>query len=290
MNDITRPMRVLTVLLDVPVPPRSGFHLRQIAVLDLIRELGCESHALVFTTVDRPVVTPDVSDLYDDVRHAGPRIEYGSLRLAHRAWTRAQTGWSTLLQRPASAYPFAIPYDLANVGTVVGDGLVATKADAVVLPTTVLHLAPRIAAAGALVIGGAADVISQITRRVLRHSLRRPWKVPGLLVNHLATMAQERRFLGAWAEIWTSTEGKGPTLRWRLMATPSSPQRTALGAIPLSRRRFPKARTEFSLRANLWRFEERGLLAAPPRVPASGPPDRGHDVRGDVETSGLRVR
>src|SRR5438046_2768920 len=71
-----RSPRVLTVLLDVPVPPETGLHLRQLVILRLVRDLGCDSEALVFTTADRPQVSAEMLERCDNARHAGPRVEY----------------------------------------------------------------------------------------------------------------------------------------------------------------------------------------------------------------------
>jgi glycosyltransferase involved in cell wall biosynthesis len=57
------------------------------------------------------------------------------------------------------------------------------------------------------------DIVSQATRRLLKFSRHQPWRLPGLLVNHLATVAQERLFLGACSEIWATTESEAALLR-----------------------------------------------------------------------------
>jgi hypothetical protein len=110
-------------------------------------------------------------------------------------------------------YPFSLPYDLAGVSPLIVETIAAVHADAVVLPTFMVHLAPQVRAAGAIVIGDAGDIISQVTRRVLGYGRRNPWRLPGLLANHLVTRAQEGFFLSSCAEIWATTESEAASLR-----------------------------------------------------------------------------
>lgn len=206
-------MRVLTVLLDVPYPAETGLHLRQIAILRLVRELGCVSHSLVFTSSDRPTVVAELHELCDRVHDGGPRVEYGGLTARKRVMLRARMILPALLAYPGEMYPYSIPYDMAGACRTVLRTATAAEADVVVLPTILLHLAPRLSTAGFLVIGDAPDIVSHLTGRVLRTSRAVPWRLPGLLINHLATRSQESLFLAACAEIWTSTTAESEDLR-----------------------------------------------------------------------------
>lgn len=206
-------LRVLTVLLDVPYPAETGLHLRQLAVLRLVRDLGCHSHSLVFTTPERPVVAPQLHELCDQVHDGGPRVEYLSLSTGRRAKFRAQMVLPALLGRPSAMYPYSIPYDMAGASRKVLQSARDVEADAVVLPTILLHLAPSLSAAGFLVIGDAPDIVSHLTRRVLSATRAAPWRLPGLLVNHLATRSQEALFLAACTEVWTSTAAESEEIR-----------------------------------------------------------------------------
>jgi len=212
-------MRVLTVLVDVPTPARTGLHIRQLAMLRLVRALGCQSHVLVFTTADRPEVPAELGQLCDSVLEAGPRVEYSRLPLLRRALLRGRGIGPALLRRPASMYPFSIPYDLAGGSRLIVEALAAVQADAVLLPTFLVHYAPRVRSAGAMVVGDATDVVSQLTWRLLRFGRRKPWRMPGLVLNHLATAAQEDLFLGACSEIWATTESEAASLRSRAPKT-----------------------------------------------------------------------
>lgn len=206
-------LRVLTVLLDVPVPAETGLHIRQQVILRLVRELGLVSHALVFTTADRPYVPATLLDLCDSVHNAGPRVEYTSLSWGRKLVLRGRMSRQILQPGPVSVYPFSIPYDQAAVSNRIDEAIAAMRADVVILPTILVHLAPRLAAQGTTVIGDAADIVSQLTRRVLAYGLRSPWRLPGLLVNHMATRRQEFLSLGGCAELWATTDAEREVLR-----------------------------------------------------------------------------
>ncbi|MFA5890650.1 MAG: glycosyltransferase family 4 protein [Actinomycetota bacterium] len=196
--------RVLTVLLDVPVPPVTGLHLRQVANLRLIRALGCESHAFVFSTADRSDIQ-SLASLCDGVVDAGPRHEYENIPVTQRIALRAGMALGALCGRPSAVYPFSIPYDLAGARAKLVEAVGETRIDVVVLPTSLLHLAPAIAQQGVSVIGDAVDVLSQLTRKLLSYGRGSPARIPGLLVNHAASRTQERLFLPACDEIWATT-------------------------------------------------------------------------------------
>jgi hypothetical protein len=112
------------------------------------------------------------------------------LSSSSRARLRARMVVPALLQRPSSVYPFSLPYDLAGASDLIADAAVKTNSDIVILPTTLVHLAPRLAAAGVLVIGDAADIVSQPTLRMLAYGRSAPWEYPILLLNYLATRSQ----------------------------------------------------------------------------------------------------
>lgn len=213
------PLRVLTVLLDVPAPARTGLHHRQLTVLRLVRTLGCQSHVLVFTTEERPEVGPELGGLCDAVHLAGRRVEYASLSRGRRLRLRGHSLGAALLSRGAPTYPFSVPYDLADAAGRLDATLRAVKPGAVILPTTLVHLTPRASAGGARVIGDAADIVSQLTRRVIGLSRTAPWRLPGLVANHVITLAQERLFLETCSEVWASTPGEALMLRQRLPGT-----------------------------------------------------------------------
>src|ERR1700737_1053354 len=79
-----RAPRVLAVLLTGPTPPTTGLHLRYVANLRLLRELGCESHALVFMTADRPLIGDDLAALCDGLVDGGSRVEHPDIPLLRR--------------------------------------------------------------------------------------------------------------------------------------------------------------------------------------------------------------
>src|SRR5258708_1804888 len=109
-----RPPRVLAVLLTSPTPPTTGLHLRYIANLRLLRELGCETHALVFTTADRPLIGDELETLCDRVIVGGPRVEYADIPVHRRLTVRAGMALAGLARRPSKAYPYSLSYDFAG--------------------------------------------------------------------------------------------------------------------------------------------------------------------------------
>lgn len=205
--------RVLTVLLDVPTPPVTGFHLRQLAILRLVRDLGCESNVLLFTTADRPQVPHDLSELCEHLVVAGPRVEYATMDWSWRAKTRLRILALSLWGRPSGAYPFSLPYDEAGAVEKILGAAREVHAEVVVLPTVLAHVAQKLQAAGIRVIGDAADIMSELTRRLaLRCGVREPWRLPGVLANHVATTAQEARYLRCFDELWASSRAEADTL------------------------------------------------------------------------------
>jgi glycosyltransferase involved in cell wall biosynthesis len=115
--------------------------------------------------------------------------------------------------RASSVYPFSMPYDLANATQLIAEAARKIEADVVVLPTMLLHIAPTLTNVGVVVIGDAIDIVSQLTWRFLQYGRRKPWRIPGLLVNHLATRRQESLFLRACTEIWATTDEEAALLR-----------------------------------------------------------------------------
>jgi glycosyltransferase involved in cell wall biosynthesis len=208
-----RRLCVLTVLLDVPLPADTGLNLRQLALLKLIRRLGCDSHAFVFTNASRPRVPDELSDHCDGFLTAGPRVEYGALSTLARLSLRARMIGPAMSGRPSLVYPFSVQYDLICAVQRIAEATKEIGADVVVLPTMLLHVAPTLTNAGVLVIGDAIDIVSQLTWRFLQYGKRKPWRIPGLLVNHLATRSQESLFLSACSEIWATTDEEAALLR-----------------------------------------------------------------------------
>jgi glycosyltransferase involved in cell wall biosynthesis len=205
--------RVLTVLLSAPVPPVTGLDLRQLCLLRLVRDLGCESSALVFTTAKRPTVSAALSSYCQTVLDGGRRIEYGRLPAAVRVRSRLRMLGPAIRGTSGCTYPLSLPYDLAGAQETLRGVVERFGIEVVLLPTTLVHYAPMLRALDVVVIGDAADITSELTRRVLRYGVRQPWRVPGLLLNHVATRSQDRLHLGLCQEIWATTEAEAGRLR-----------------------------------------------------------------------------
>jgi len=121
--------------------------------------------------------------------------------------------FSALIRRSSKTYPFSVPYDLAGAEGLVVDAVEELDADVVILPTTLVHFARRLTALGVVVIGDSADVVSQLTRRVLKGVGSAAWRRPGLVVNHFAAVRQEQLFLGKCAEFWATTGAEAEILK-----------------------------------------------------------------------------
>jgi glycosyltransferase involved in cell wall biosynthesis len=81
-------------------------------------------------------------------------------------------------------------------------------ADAVLLPTTLCHWAPDLRRTGAIVIGDAVDITSDLARKLVRsESQCNPVRAAGLAVNYFACLAQEKRFLRQMDEVWVTSPG-----------------------------------------------------------------------------------
>lgn len=204
---------VLVVLLDVPVPATTGLHLRMVANLRLVRELGCRSTALVFRTADRPLLVPELDELCDGIVDGGRRAEYSLLSGGRRAGLRALMAAAAVSGRPSHCYPYSIPYDEVGGREIVQLAADRSGCTGVLLPTLMAHYAPPLRERGLVVIGDAIDVLSSLSWRLLRSVSRsRPLRAPGLGVNFLASRAQERLFLRAFDEIWASSEAEAHQL------------------------------------------------------------------------------
>ena len=194
-------------MVDVPVPRVTGVHVRQLANLRLVRDIGCESHALVFSTAGRPYDPAGMAAVCDGATHAGARVEYSGLGIWKRVSLRLRMATAAILRQPSSTYPFSIPYDLAGLAPKTCAEAARVHADFVVLPTSLLHIAPVLRAQGVRVIGDALDVLSELTLGFLKQEARRnPLRVPGLVVNYLASRRQEDLFLAACTELWAASD------------------------------------------------------------------------------------
>jgi glycosyltransferase involved in cell wall biosynthesis len=191
------------VLLDYPVPARTGYHLRMLSTVAVAQALGWRTSVLWFGAPtdrhDRETV-PHANEMRRVGTRSGPRA------LPARVVQRGKWLAGTVAGRGLSSYPFSLPYEDGRDAVVraVGD-----SADAVLLPTTLCHWAPELRRTGALVIGDAADIVADLAMKLLRsESHGNPVRSAGLAVNYLACRAQERRYLRELDEVWVTSFGE----------------------------------------------------------------------------------
>jgi glycosyltransferase involved in cell wall biosynthesis len=191
------------VLLDYPVPARTGYHLRMLSTLAVAQALGWRTSVLWFgAPTDRyhGESIPHANEMRRVGTRSGPRA------LPARVVQRGKWLAGTVAGRGLTSYPFSLPYEGGRdaVTRAVGDA-----ADAVLLPTTLCHWAPDLRRAGALVIGDAADIVADLAMKLLRsESHANPVRAAGLAVNYLACRAQERRYLRELDEVWVTSFGE----------------------------------------------------------------------------------
>ncbi len=210
--------RVVSVLMDFPLPATTGLHLRMVANLRALHALGCDTSVLWFSTPER---TPDVVDV-DELRpiasrvdHLGPRVEQHELprrtRLASKLGFVATglTGW------PGRQYPFALRYDAASGADLVAERIEPGGVDVVVLPSQLMHWADAIGrrCPEVMVVADAADVLTDVTRRLAATSAGSWHSRLGLWANYLACRHQERCYFDRVDEVWTTTAAEADRVR-----------------------------------------------------------------------------
>lgn len=207
-----RTLRVLTVLPDIPLPADTGLHLRMVGNLAVVRALGAKSSALCFSTEERSQsveLLDEVNDLADNVTYAGQRKPQRSF--TRREQLSAKLGFmgNGILGRPANSYPFSMRYDAVGGMQLAVEEAKRVRADFVIIPSIFLHWAPALRATGAQVIADAADVLSDVTRRVA--DCKRWMNLLSRLsleANWLASRTQERRYFPHCAEVWVTSEAE----------------------------------------------------------------------------------
>lgn len=206
-------MRVLSVLLDTPFPATTGLHLRMVSSLDLVRRLGCRQTALVFGVEDRAadLAAPEWPRYVETVAFGGQRRVPGG-GVAGAGWRKLDYGLRGLLGLAGRRYPFSAGYDDADAEARVLAAARADDAEAVILPTTLVHYAPALRRAGFVVVGDAADIVSDLALQLLRAHTGSRLGGLALYANVLALRTQERRGFPALHELWVSTPAEAATV------------------------------------------------------------------------------
>lgn len=209
------------VLPDYPVPAVTGYHLRMLSNLAVSQALGWRTSVLWFGEHAGRNVTqaiPHANEVCRVAARLGPRP------LPTRVIQRGRWLAGALAHRHMSSYPFSLPYEGGRKAVIQ---TVGEMADAVLLPTTLCHWAPELRSTGALVIGDAVDVNSDLALRLLRsESKGNPLRAAGLAVNYLACRAQEQGFLRELDEVWATSPGEAHRARQlgarRVVVVPST--------------------------------------------------------------------
>ncbi len=207
--------RVLTVLLDFPLPATTGLHLRMMGNLDALAALGVESHVLWFSTADRPLGRVREADLdarCDGQTHAGARVEQHHMRVMRRLVSKLGFLATGLVRRPRSVFPYSMRYDAADAADKVAAEVVRIGANTVVLPSQGMHWM-RALPASVDVIVDAADVMTDVAAQLARTHTGSVARGLGLWANQLACRAQERAHIGLAHEVWATTEAEAERFR-----------------------------------------------------------------------------
>ncbi|MCP4960991.1 MAG: glycosyltransferase [Actinomycetia bacterium] len=207
--------RVLTVLLDFPLPATTGLHLRMMGNLDALAALGVESHVLWFSTADRPegrVREADLDARCDGQAHAGARVEQHHLGMIRRLVSKLGFLATGVLRRPRSVFPYSMRYDAAGAAGKIVAEVGRIDADTVVLPSQGMHWM-RALPDSVNVIIDAADVLTDVTERLARTHTGSIGQGLGLWANHLACRTQERVHIGRAHEVWATTEAEAERFR-----------------------------------------------------------------------------
>lgn len=204
--------RILVVLLDVPLPPTSGLHLRMLGTLRIARAVGCNSYAMCFETEERRDLDA-LNELADVVIGAGPRRPYGTYTVTQRVRDRASYLANLAARGGGRRYPFSTRWDDVGAERHIRDTAREHDADVVILPSILLHYAPVLRSQGVEVVADAADVMSDVTKAALMGSRLRSPRSLGLAINYLACRQQERLFLPLCSELWATSHTEAERFR-----------------------------------------------------------------------------
>lgn len=218
---------MVVVLPDHPVPAKTGYHLRMLSTLAVSQALGWRTSVLWYGERGAGSETESVPHA-DEMRRIASRQD--PRPLPKRIVQRGRWLAGALSGRAIASYPFSLPYEGGRTAVIQA---VSETADAVLLPTTLCHWAPQLRRTGALVIGDAVDIVSDLAMKLLQsESKGNPIKAAGLTVNFLACRAQERRFLRELDEVWVTSSGEADRARdlgaRRVVVVPSTFERWEL--------------------------------------------------------------
>lgn len=208
--------RILSVLLDFPLPANTGLHIRMESVLSALNASGVDSRVMWFSTADRSFDSVDaraLDELCSGHRHAGPRVEQHELGLALRMASKLTFAAAPLvapivervgLRRPL-VHPFSMRYDAARAPQRIAAEIERLEADAVVVPSQGIHWLSAVPNTVAKIVD-AADVLTDVSRRLATEAVGP--SALGLWANHVACRTLERRYLPTADEVWVSSDAE----------------------------------------------------------------------------------
>lgn len=193
--------RVLFVVPNVPWPLRSGGHLRDWQILNLLARRGLAPAVLYFGAGEGALLaagTP-IDALASSVAFGGARVENpdgGALGTVARKLSYL-TGTGT-------THPFAYQYDAIAAGDVIVDEARRVGAEVVVVRGFWCHTFDRLRAAGLRVIANCPDSNTRLAREMIR-SVDGAAARLGPLCNLAQIRRLERRHLAVADEVWVPT-------------------------------------------------------------------------------------
>jgi glycosyltransferase involved in cell wall biosynthesis len=201
--------RVLFVVPNVPWPLRSGGHLRDWQILNLLARRGLRPSMLYFGAGEGTLLeagTP-IDGLASSVAFGGARVENpdgGPIGAAVRKLSYL-TGTGT-------THPFAYQYDAIAAADVIVEEARRVGAAAVVVRGFWCHTFERLRAAGLTVIANCPDANTRLAREMVR-SVEGAAARLGPLCNLAQVRRLERRHLALADEVWVPTAGERDEIR-----------------------------------------------------------------------------
>ena len=192
--------RVLLVVPNVPWPLRTGGHLRDWQILNLLARRGLRPAVLYFGAGEEALLAPDtpIAGLATSVAFGGARVEDpdgGALgTVARKLSYLAGTG---------ATHPFAYQYDAIDAATTIAREAARVGAEVVVVRGFWCHAFERLRAGGLRIIANCPDSNVRLAREMVRSVDGAARLGPACNLVHVRRL--ERRHLGSADEVWVPT-------------------------------------------------------------------------------------
>lgn len=201
-----RDRRALVVITDLPAPPRSGNHLRDLQTLRVLNELG----------FDVGVVAADhaptaARELGTEARLLA-RVSVAREQATPRARLRRMLRLARAASRSSEPGPWSFPYVDAGIDKAVAHALDEHAPDVVILRSTLAHLAREIRPRVETLVLDAHDAESFLARTLLRLS---PWTHRPVALLRLKAAVKAEALSAIADEVWVPTEREAAHMRPR---------------------------------------------------------------------------